>query len=305
MKKMKEKPLFSIIIPTFNCADKLAKALESVGNQTFKDFEVVICDSSSDHTKQVVNDYSKKFKIKYIWEASFDSPAGPRNSALKLAEGEYVAFLDSDDWWFPEKLDFIKQRLNESDIIYHDLEVYIGDRKKKFKKIKGRHLKKPVFVDLMRNENPLFTSSVVARKSIIDKVGGFTKENTLEDFDLWLKISRMTDNFTYIPKNLGAYTFQKDSRSFATQKMIAMTNAVYNKNLSFLDKIDRVEAEKIKNYLLARNKQKMGLLREALELFKKSSKSKNLKFKSRSICWIAILSTILTIKKINFIGSQK
>ncbi|MBL7131549.1 MAG: glycosyltransferase [Candidatus Omnitrophica bacterium] len=295
---MSNKPLFSVIIPTFNCADRLAKALESVANQTFKDFEVVICDSSSDHTKQVVDHYAKKFKIKYVWEASFDSPAGPRNSALKLAEGDYVAFLDSDDWWFPEKLELIKQKLYGKDIIYHDLDIYIGDKKKRFKKIKGRHLKKPVFVDLMRNENPLFTSSVVVKKSIIDKAGGFTTENTLEDFDLWLKISRMTDNFTYIPKNLGVYTFQKGSRSFATQKMITMINAVYDKYLGFLDIKNREEAEKIKNYLLARNKQKMGLLEEALELFKKSWKSRNLKFRSRSICWIAILSTILIIKKL-------
>jgi glycosyltransferase involved in cell wall biosynthesis len=286
---MNNRPFFSIIIPTFNCADRLAKALDSVSKQSFKDLEVIICDSSSDHTKQVVDNYSKKIRIKYIWQASFDSPAGPRNSALQLAEGEYIAFLDSDDWWFPDKLEFIRKNLDGKDFIYHDLEIYSSDGKIRLKRIKGRHFKKPVFIDLMKNENPIFTSSVVVKKSIMDKVGGFSKENILEDFDLWLRISRITDNFFYISKSLGAYTFHQGARSFATVKMIDMIKGVYNKYLGLLNKEDREESEKIRDYLLARNKQKMGLFDEALGLFKKSAKSKNIKFQFRSILWIAIL----------------
>lgn len=293
---MNNKPFFSIVIPTFNCADRLRKALESINSQSFKNFEVIICDSSSDHTKQVVNEYSEKFKIKYIWEASFESPAGPRNSALKLAEGEFIAFLDSDDWWFPQKLEIVKQSLNDSDIIYHNLDIYNEKGDRKNKKTKGRHLKKPIFVDLMKNENPLYTSGVVVKKSIIDNAGGFCDENILEDFDLWLRISRITENFSYIPKRLGAYTVCDTSRSSATQKMITMLKAVYDKHFDFLTKEDRKEAEKIMNYLIARNKQKMGLSREALKLFTISVRSKNLKFKLRSICWIIIINLLLIFK---------
>src|SRR3989338_5381586 len=167
---MFKNPFFSVVIPTYNCADRLEKALDSVDRQTCRDFEVVICDSSSDHTKQIIYTYSGKLDIKYIWEASRGGPAGPRNSCIRIAKGDYIAFLDADDWWYPGKLASVKKFLEKynPDILYHQLDIYNIQGKRGVCKIKARKLKSPVFIDLLKNTNPLFTSGVVAKKNIIN-----------------------------------------------------------------------------------------------------------------------------------------
>ena len=117
------KPLFSVVIPTFNRAEALKRCLLSLEKQTFKDFEVIVCDSSSDHTKNVVESFTRKMSIQYYWEASFNGPATPRNSGIRLARADFIAFLDADDWWYPHKLESVKKYLTESDVIFHDLDI--------------------------------------------------------------------------------------------------------------------------------------------------------------------------------------
>lgn len=291
---MDKVPLFSIIIPTYNSADKLKRALDSVNKQSFRDFEVIVCDDgSTDHTKQVVDSFRDKFNLRYLWEENWGGPARPRNNGLKVAQGHYIVFLDSDDWWYPNKLEVLRKHLyNGADIIYHDLDIFTPAGKKIFKKIKGRHLKNPVFVDLMKNGNALINSSVTVKKSIIDLVGGLTEGflTCVEDFDLWLKISRVTENFFYIPKSLGAYWIGGCKVSTPSQKIIERMEFVYYKYLDFLKEDEKRESEMVMHYFLGRIRQQMGNFEEALKLFKISIKSKNLKFKSRSACWIILLS---------------
>ncbi len=286
----KKEYFFSIIIPSFNCADKLEKALNSVAKQSYKNFEVIVCDSSSDRTKEVIDNFSDKFRLKYIWEEGRGGPAHARNSGLRASQGEYIAFLDADDWWFPSKLEIVTKHLSDADILYHDLDIYTGRGKRIFKKVKGRHLKKPVFIDLMKNENCLITSSVIVKKNVIDKAGGFSEENIMEDFDLWLKVARITEKFFYIPKSLGGYLISKGNRSEASEKMAKMVEAVYLKYFGFLTNEDKEQVRMIMSYILGRIRQKMRLYNEALMLFKISVKAKNKKFKIRSFFWIIFLS---------------
>ena len=100
-------PKVSVIIPTYNRADLLPRAIDSALNQTYKDFELIIVDDgSTDNTKKIVEEYQKKDeRIKYLWEENSSGPARPYNLALKQCQGEYIAFLDSDDVWLPEKLE--------------------------------------------------------------------------------------------------------------------------------------------------------------------------------------------------------
>lgn len=281
---------FSIIIPSYNQADKLKKALDSVSAQTYRNFEVIVCDSSTDHTKQIVDGFAKEFTLKYIWEEGRGGPAHARNTGLNVSKGEYIAFLDSDDWWYPDKLETVSRYTGKADIIFHDLDIFTSKGKRLFKKVRGRYLKSPVFIDLMKNENALITSSVVAKKDIIRKAGGFSEGDILEDFDLWLKISRITEKFFYIPKTLGGYLITECCRSEASEKMIKMIEAVYRKHLDFLTREDKEQAYTAINYILGRVRQKMGLLEAALESFKVSVKAKSKKFKLRSLFWIIFLS---------------
>ena len=99
------KGLVSIITPTYNCGDYIADTIRSVLAQTYKDWEMIIVDDcSSDNTKEVVNGFNDS-RIKYHRLANNSGAAVARTEAMRLADGEYMAFLDSDDLWMPDKLE--------------------------------------------------------------------------------------------------------------------------------------------------------------------------------------------------------
>ena len=105
---MSEKtPLVSVVMPAFNAAELIGPTLESVISQSFGDWELLVVDDcSKDSTREVVQAWADKdSRIKLITlPSNFGGPAGPRNEGVRLARGQYVAFLDSDDIWHPEKL---------------------------------------------------------------------------------------------------------------------------------------------------------------------------------------------------------
>jgi len=95
-------PLISVVIPTYNRAAYLGRALQSVFAQTFKDFEVIVVDDgSTDNTADIVNAW--KDKIHYFYQKN-QGRAVARNKGIELAKGKYIAWLDSDDEWYPDRL---------------------------------------------------------------------------------------------------------------------------------------------------------------------------------------------------------
>ncbi len=96
-------PQFSVIIPTFNRVELLKRALDSVFGQRFKEFEmIVVDDGSTDGTREYLEDLGAAVKF---WTQPNSGPSGARNTGVRQARGEYLAFLDSDDLWFPWTLD--------------------------------------------------------------------------------------------------------------------------------------------------------------------------------------------------------
>lgn len=104
--KSSSEELVSIIMPAYNCEDFIGTTLDSVLNQTYKNWEVIVIDDcSSDNTVTVVQEYTKiDSRIKYYKLQKNSGAAVARNKAVDFAKGKYMAFLDSDDIWFPEKL---------------------------------------------------------------------------------------------------------------------------------------------------------------------------------------------------------
>lgn len=98
--------LVSIITPTYNCAEFIGRTIDSVLLQTYKNWEMIIVDDrSKDNTREIVEEYMKKDpRIKYHLLSENAGAAVARTTAMKLAQGSYMAFLDSDDIWMPEKL---------------------------------------------------------------------------------------------------------------------------------------------------------------------------------------------------------
>ena len=103
---MNKNPTVSVIIPTYNRAHLVDRAIQSVLNQTYKDFELIIVDDgSTDNTEDIIKEFQKKDeRIKYIRHEENRGGSAARNTGIKAAKGEYIAFLDSDDEWLPIKL---------------------------------------------------------------------------------------------------------------------------------------------------------------------------------------------------------
>src|SRR5512135_2946573 len=144
----RQMPDVSIVTPLYNRAQSIGRAIQSVIGQTFKNWEMVVVDDcSTDDSREIIRSFvSRDERIKLIESASnFGGPARPRNVGVEHAQGNYIAFLDSDDWWYPRKLEVSLGQIDRADVIYHDLDVYVAGGKKLLKKVKGRALRSPAF----------------------------------------------------------------------------------------------------------------------------------------------------------------
>jgi glycosyltransferase involved in cell wall biosynthesis len=204
-------PLVSIIIPTYNRGAYLNQCLNSITNQTYKNYEVIICDDGSiDNTLEVVKKFENQICIRYDYAPNTGGPAAPRNRGIMLAKGDLIAFLDSDDYWHAEKLKFSVRAFNKNvDLVYHDLEIYPSKIIFFYKKrIKTFQPKNDIFSNLMIRGNCVTLSSAVIRKSILDNIEFFNTSNemvSIEDFDFWLRLSLNGAKFLKLKKCLGYY----------------------------------------------------------------------------------------------------
>lgn len=202
-------PLVSIVLPTFNRARLLERAIESIINQSYTNWELIIIDNySSDDTDALIANFNNN-QIRLLKIQNNGSVGKSRNHGIKNASGKWVAFIDSDDWWLPNKLiDCIAEFNSKVDFIFHDLLVSKNGKIKKWKKLKGRNLNSPIIEDLILNGNVISNSSVIVRRSIFKAIGYINEDmkiNPSVDYNTWLKIASITSEFKYIPKALGVY----------------------------------------------------------------------------------------------------
>ncbi len=179
---------YSVIIPTYNRVVYLKKAVNSVLNQNFKDYElIVVDDGSEDSTAELIENYPAE-KINYIRQENKGVSAA-RNMGIRNSRGEYVAFLDSDDWWLKDKLKETDRAIRENPgyYIYHTRERWfrngkIHNPKKIHRKPSGDIFKKCLKLCCVS------ISTAVVKKELFDKIGYF--DETLpacEDYDFWLR----------------------------------------------------------------------------------------------------------------------
>lgn len=276
-------PKFSIIIPTFNRGNHLIKCLKSLEKQSFKNFEVLVCDDgSTDNTKEVIEEFKVLLNLIYIYDTNFGGPAKPRNNGLKKVNGEFIAFLDSDDWWYPNKLEITLQYLADHDIVYHDLDIYTKEGKSN-RIAKGRILSGNIAKDLILNGNGIINSSVVIRKEIVDLIGEFSEDKKIiavEDYDYWIRAAKVTNRFKYINQSLGGY-WVGENISYST-KQIDRAKSLLDKYFSELSPFDQKSALSLYYFNSARIYQTLAFFPEARQFYLKAlfnSRSKRV-FKS-------------------------
>jgi len=187
-------PLFSVIIPTFNREQFLNIVLKSVLDQSFDDFELIIIDDgSTDQTEEIVKSF-KDQRIVYQFQDNH-GVAHARNQGLQVAKGRYIAFLDSDDKWVSQKLERVKNHIDQFPEfkIFHTEEIwYRGDellnQKKKHKKPNGRVYQNALSLCCIS------ISTAVISREVFDDVGTFDERlAACEDYDFWLRATHKYD----------------------------------------------------------------------------------------------------------------
>lgn len=187
-------PKVSVMIPTHNRSTLLRVAIQSVLQQTFQDFEtVVVDDASNDNTEEVVNSFADQ-RIKYIRHKTNQGEATTRNTGLKNGKGEYIAFLDDDDEWLPDKLQKQVAILDHSPKEVGGVNtgwVTIDGATGRILTRKLPSKKGNIFPELLYHQYYLAPSSLMLRKSCIDKVGCFDESIPFGlDHDMWLRIAK-------------------------------------------------------------------------------------------------------------------
>jgi glycosyltransferase involved in cell wall biosynthesis len=208
--------LISVVLPTFKRFNKIGKAINSVINQTYNDWELIIIDNNSnDGTAELVDSY-KNNKITFLTVDNNGSVAKSRNLGIKNSRGSIIAFLDSDDYWNKKKIEKSVELIkNGYDFIFHDMYL-LKSRYQFFQKKTGytRDLGPNVFADLLNNGPAFPTSSVVVKKKIIESAGNFGEDQELitwEDYDTWIKIAKNTNRFVRLGETLGYLGIGKDN----------------------------------------------------------------------------------------------
>lgn len=187
-------PKISVIIPTYNRAMLLSSAIDSVLSQTYEDYElIVIDDGSTDDTTEIVNKYSTD-KLRYVFQENKGRSAA-RNYGIKLAKGEYIAFLDSDDLFVPSKLEAQVRILDNNPcygLVYSHANTIDenGDNLDQYSYT--GNLSGWIYPDLLYIRNNVITTpTVMVRAKALADVGGFDETmHICEDLDLWCRIAR-------------------------------------------------------------------------------------------------------------------
>lgn len=203
-------PEITAIIGTFNRAGLLPTAINSVLAQTYENFELLVIDNgSTDNTRSVVESYTDK-RVRYLFNDNPSSScAAPRNLGIKNAQGKYVAFLDDDDIWYPDKLKICLQELSKHPdvaLICHAQNI-ISDGEFIRTNICGPW-SKDMHERLMYERNFLGPGSVLIKKEIISKVGGFKTRSDYsgcEDYDLWIRLAKEGYMFHFIELPLAEF----------------------------------------------------------------------------------------------------
>jgi glycosyltransferase involved in cell wall biosynthesis len=227
---MKEK--VSVIIPTWNAALTIKRAILSALNQTYPPLEILVCDDgSSDNTKEIVESINDP-RVRWLAGTHTGGPAIPRNRGANVSKGEWLAFLDSDDEWFEEKLEKQLHIVNKLGC------KAASTNARRVVPVKGEignvisWEKERISFDDLLKVNQVICSSAIVHRSLWRVILGFPEAyelRSIEDWACWLRVTTQTD-FAYVNEALVVYwddpskSLRKDSPDFWTQRKLVFNN---------------------------------------------------------------------------------
>ena len=227
--KLINEPLVSIITPLYNCEKYIEETIQTVINQTYKNWEMIIVDDcSKDNGTKIVEKYQKlDSRIKFYKNKINLGGAGTRNKCIEKAKGKYIAFLDSDDLWKKEKL--------EKQIIFMEENNYLFSYTK-YERIseEGKKLNllskipKELNYCYMLKINPIGCLTAVYNQEKLGKI--YLPEIKIgQDFALWLEVLKKSNNAYGLMENLAEYRYRKMSLSKNKKKKVLCLWKIYRK----------------------------------------------------------------------------
>jgi len=276
---MKYRPLVSIITPTFNRADFLPEAIESVLSQDYGNFEfLIIDDGSTDNSKEVIENYMGSGKIRYFYQENSGQSVA-RNKGIAEAKGEFICFLDSDNRWLPEKLSASIEAFESNpgvDIVYGDV-ILIDEAGKEFSRKNMKRYSGQITKELLQ-DNCVSMNTTMTRTEKIREVGGFSRHvKVADDYDLWLRLSAICA-YLYVPKLMADYRVMINqissdkTRRFASNEEIILRFLRDNPNI--LNEKEQKDAVNFFYIRAARYFSESGNLTLANQYFKRAITAK-------------------------------
>ena len=220
-------PLVSIIIPTFNAEQFIAETIQSVLNQTYTDFEIIVVDDkSTDNTVNIIREIScldSRLTLIELYK-NYGGPAGPRNIGVSKAVGKWICFLDADDLWHPAKLSVQIASLEKTGAVFCCTEIKSFNDKRKFD-FSEPHLEQNIYRYYTFRQicfrNKILASSVMVasfllRSNLFNESSDY---HAVEDFQCWLKILETTNKCIIIDQPLVGYRINANQISRNKIKM--------------------------------------------------------------------------------------
>lgn len=233
--------LISVIMPAYNAGKYIAESIQSVLDQTYQNWElVVVDDGSTDNTAEVVEAFALKDARVKILRRRNGGQGAARNTALAQARGPLVAFLDADDLWIPNKLSLQVSALSETgaQVVFSDGFYFTDDdttdESLPFETMKGKFAGEEMF-KLLFAYNRIHILSVLVRRDSLDAVGLFEESRlcqNCEDYDLWLKLARNGAVFYGMHEHLVRYRRHAGSMTASQVKALAPMIATLKKYAS-------------------------------------------------------------------------
>jgi len=223
---MIEQPLVSVVLPVYNGARFLQQAVESVFEQTYAHIEILaIDDGSTDDSEKILHAFGNRISVVRQANAGV---AAARNRGVRAARGEFVAFLDQDDWWLPTKI--AKQvsafAADPNVDLVHTGVAHFRNATGTFVGRLNPNTNPGELVgscyERLLQDNSIYNTTVMVRRSAVEAVGGFDttiEGNTVADYDLWLRLARAS-RFAFIPEELAVFRIHESQGTWKRQDML-------------------------------------------------------------------------------------
>lgn len=220
-------PLVSVVIPTYNRANIISNTINSVLNQTYSNLEIVIVDDfSNDNTEDVVKSFNDS-RIKYIKHTKNSNGSVARNTGIKSSKGEYIAFLDSDDEWFPEKIDIQLKHIlkhKEKDVVSYTQLIAHRGHAKNVSSAQEMDDGEKILDYLFINNGTIQTSTIMLDSILAKRVLFNEKLKRHQDWDFCNRLQKQGATFTFVKKPLTVWNldYREDRVSNGNQYLASL-----------------------------------------------------------------------------------